>query len=361
MHGLHTNKIAALFPPPEFLSMPSAGIDISDTSIKYLDAQYTSKGLIPRVFDSVSLKEGVVVDGVVRDTDALSAALKELYAQNDRRFANVSLPEELVYLYTLEIPTVHGDKEIMQVIEFSLSEHAPIPAENAMYNYDIIRRRGEITEISVTVFPKDVVKGYLEAFQKSGFQVKVFELEARSLARSVTSTAVEGVSMIIDFGRTRTGITIALGQIPIFSTTVKIGGDAFTESIVKHHKVSDADADTIKLQQGIVECTPEALCQDLITTTQALVKEIQRHYRYWNTRKDEEGNNIAPIERIFLCGGAVGVKGLPEHVSDVLHVPVEIGNVWENMFSLDEHIPHVSRVDSWRYATAAGLLLRDVL
>ncbi len=361
MHGLHTNRIAALFPPPEFLSMPAAGIDISDTSIKYLDAQCTPEGLLPRIFDSVPLEEGVVVDGVVRDVEALATALNELRVNNDRRFANVSLPEELVYLYTLEVPTAHGDKEIMQMIEFSLSEHAPIPVENAIYNYDVIRKRGEITEISVTVFPKNAIEGYQQAFQKSGFQVKVFELEARSLSRSVTPTDADGVSMVIDFGRTRTGITIALGQIPIFSTTVKIGGDAFTESIVKYHKVNEDEADVIKLQQGIAECAPEALCQELITTTQALVKEIQRHYRYWNTRKDEEGNKIAPIERIFLCGGAVGVKGLPEHVSDVLQVPVQVGNVWTNMFSLDEHIPTVSRVDSWRYATVAGLLLRDVL
>jgi len=361
MQGLHTNRVAALFPPPEFLAMPSAGIDISDTSIKYVDATYTKAGLVPRVFDSLRLPRGIVEDGVVMDVSGLAHALRELKGKNERRFANVSLPEELVYLYTLEVPTAHRHKDILQMVEFSLSEHVPIPAGNAVFNYDIIRRRGSITDISVTVFPKDVVEGYKRAFEESGFQVKGFELEAQSVARSIIPVGSGGVSMVIDFGRTRTGITIALGQVPIFSTTVKIGGNALTEAIMKHYSVSEEEADEIKRLQGIAECDDESLRQTLMDTTTALIDEIRRHYRYWDTRRDEEGNRVAGIERIFLCGGAVGLKGLPEHVSGVLQVPVRVGNVWENMFSLDAHIPKVTRIISWQYATSTGLLLRDVI
>jgi len=361
MQGLHTNRVAALFPPPEFLAMPSAGIDISDTSIKYVDAKFTHAGLVPRVFDSVRIPKGIVVDGVVEDISGLSKALLKLRGNNDRRFVNVSLPEELVYLYTLEVPTAHKPKEILQMVEFSLSEHVPIPAGNSVFNYDVIRTRGEVTDISVTVFPKDVVEGYKKAFEESGFKVKGFELEAQSVARSIIPVESAGVSMVIDFGRTRTGITIALGQVPIFSTTVKIGGEALTQAIMQHYSVSEDEADEIKRHQGLVECEDEALCSTLMDTTTALIDEIRRHYRYWDSRRDEEGNRMAGIERIFLCGGAVGLKGLPEHVSGVLQVPVRVGNVWENMFSLDAHIPKVTRIISWQYATSTGLLLRDII
>lgn len=361
MQGLHTNRVAALFPPPEFLAMPSAGIDISDTSIKYLDAQYTRAGLVPRVFDTMRLPKGIVLDGVVEDVIGLAHALRELRGQNDRAFANVSLPEELVYLYTLEVPTAHSHGDILQMVEFSLSEHVPIPAGNAVFNYDVMRRHGDITEISVTVFPKDIVEGYKEAFEQSGFMVKDFELEAQSVARSIIPIDADGVSMIIDFGRTRTGITIALGQVPIFSTTVKVGGNALTEAIMKHHSVSEDEADILKRTEGLSECKDEVLRQTLMDTTTALIDEIRRHYRYWDTRRDEEGNRIAGIERIFLCGGAVGLKGLPEHVSSVLQVPVRVGSVWENMFDINAHIPKVNKTISWQYATAAGLLLRDVI
>ena len=355
------NKVAALFPPPEFLVMSAAGIDISDTSIKYLDASYSKAGLVPRVFDTRRLSHGIVVDGVVEDTSGLAQALRELRGTNNRHFANVSLPEELVYLYTLEVPTTHTQSEILQTVEFSLSEHAPIPADNAIFNYDVMRQRGNIVDISVTVFPKDVIEGYKAAFEESGFVVKGFELEAQSVARSVIPFKSKGVSMVIDFGRTRTGITIAFGQIPIFSTTVKVGGNALTQAIMEHYSISEDEADIIKRAQGITQSQEESLRVILMDTTTALIDEIRRHYRYWDTRRDEEGKRIAGIERIFLCGGAVGLRGLPEHVSSVLQVPVRLGNVWENMFDLDVHIPKVSRTISWQYATAAGLLLRDIM
>ncbi len=361
MQGLHTHKIAAFFPPPEFLSMPAAGVDISDTSIKYLDAAYTPAGLVPGMFDSVRLGKGIVENGVVQDVTGLSEALNELHEKHARTFVNASLPEELVYLYTLEVPTTHKDKDILQVIEFSLSEHAPILADNAVFNYDILRRRGPVTDISVTVFPRDIIDGYKEAFEQSGFRVKGFELEAQSIARSIVPVTSDGVSMIIDFGRTRTGITIALGQIPLFSTTVKVGGNALTEAIMKHYNVSEEEADDIKRQQGIAECEDSALQDILMETVTMLVKEIQRHYHYWDTRRDEEGNRIAGIKNIFLCGGAVGLKGLPEQVSSTLQVPVHVADVWGNMFSTDKHIPKIPRVISWQAATTAGLILRDVM
>ena len=363
MQGLHTNRIAALFPPPAFLSMPAAGVDISDTSIKYLDAKHSPAGLVPKTFDYVRLPAGVVVNGVVEDSTRLGQALFELRSRNERSFANVSLPEELAYLYTIEVPSAHSHKDIVQVVEFSLSEHAPIPPDNAVFNYDIIRQHGNITEVSVTVFPKDAIEAYQKAFKDSNFQIKAFELENQSIARAIVPDEVEGVSMIIDFGRTRTGITIALGQIPIFSTTVKVGGNTLTDAIIEHYGVSEEDADELKRTKGIGVSNEadDDLKETLMGTITSLVEEIRRHYRYWDTRRDEEGNRIAGIERIFLCGGALGLKGLPEHVSSVLQVPVQVGNVWGNMFDLNEHIPKISRPISWQAATSAGLLLRDVL
>lgn len=361
MHGLHTKALAALFPPPRFLAMPAAGIDISDSSIKYFEATLTRAGFIPKEIDVVRLPHDVVVNGEIQDRKQLAAALHTMHKRHSKHFANVALPEELVYLYTLEVPTAHRHKEIRQVIEFSLSEHVPIPVENAIFNYDIIRTNGSVTELSVAVFPKDIVDAYVAVFQKSGFHVKAFELEAHSVARAVVPHHNTGVSMIIDFGRTRTGITIAFGQIPVFSTTVKIGGDTFTDSIVKHLKVDEATADDLKWKEGIVYCKNEALRTELTQSINALVKEVQRHYRYWNTRRDEDGNTIAPIEHVYLCGGALALRGLREHVADMLHAPVHEADIWGNMLDLDAYVPSIPKERSWGYATAVGLFLRDIL
>ena len=357
MYKLHMSSIAAGFPPPKLLSMPAAGIDVSDTSIKYLDAEYSSGGLIPRTFDSVRLEKGIVVDGVVKQREALAKALGELRGKHKRHFVNASLPEELAYLYTFEIPNEGGYDGMLQAVEFSLGEHVPIAIEDAVFNFDVLSEREDTSDVSVVVFPREVIEGYKEAFEKGGFSVKRLELEAHSVARAIIPQDDEGVSMIIDFGRTRTGITITQGQIPIFSTTVKVGGAALTEAIMEKRNVNEEEADVIKRTQGIVACEDKELCAILIKSTDTLIDEIRRHHRFWDTRRDEAGNRIAAINRIYLCGGAVGLKGLPEHVARVLQVPVRVGDVWQNLFSFEHHIPRIGRIFSWQYATAAGLLL----
>jgi len=343
--------------------MPAGGIDISDTAIKYCELTTTAAGHVPTVLTTLPLSDGVIVEGAIQDGDALTQALREVRKKAHTPFANVALPEELVYLYTLEIPIEHSRTDILQVIEFSLSEHAPIPVEQAMFDYDTVRVRGNVREISVSVFPRDVVDGYFQACTRAGFVVKALELEANAVARSVIPVAYDNVAMVIDMGRTRTGITIAYNHVPLFTTTIRIGGEVFSDAIRKHIDInmSDEEINRIKWEEGMEHCTHKGLCTDLQNTADALTKDLLRHFRYWNTRRGHDGVIIAPISEVYLCGGAVALRSFPEQVSDALRVPVKTGNVWCNTFSFDDYIPHIPKRFSLGYATAIGLVLRDLL
>ncbi len=359
MSGTNVYTFAALFPPPKFLAMPAAGLDISDTSIKYMTADFTKAGFIPKVIDTMRLEAGIVSGGVVKDAHALAQALATLREKHHGGFVHVALPEELVYIFTLEVPKNSKREHILQTIEFALGEHVPIAAEDAVFDYERIGVRGDTMEISVTVFPDNVVEGYYTATVDAGFAVKSFELEAQSVARSVIPRGTEGVSMIIDFGRTRTGITIAEGSVPIFSTTIKVGGDAVTNAIKEHMGVSDEKADEMKRTSGLLVTDNAALQKKLLGIVTTLTDEVRRHYRFWETRSKDERSGVHRIERVFLCGGAVSLRGLVEHVASQLQVPVAVSDVWQNMFDTEQYIPTIPRTISWQYATVAGLALRD--
>ena len=288
------------FPPPGFLTMPAAAIDISDTSIKYLDTEYTNAGCTPRKFDNLDLPEGIVVGGVVQDTTMLAEYLRPLRETHGREFALVALPEELAYLYTVYVPKT-DEVDLKEVIEFSLAENVPISAEDAVFDYDIIHKPSGGAEVSVTVYERAVVNGYVEALERAGFTVRLCELEARSVVRSVVPRDNAGMSMIIDLGRTRTGITIARGGTPLFSTTVHIGGQALTDAIKELKSIDDAEADAIKREVGLGS-DDEELNKILMASVGKLVSEIDRHYQFWNSKRGEGGEHIDPVSNIYLCG-----------------------------------------------------------
>ncbi len=357
--GIKLRQVVGAFPPPGFLSMPAAAIDISDTSIKYMDTEYTSAGSIPRRFDSVVLPEGIVSGGVVQDVVALASFLKPLQEKHKRAFAFVALPEELAYLYTVNISKTEGSS-IKDAVEFSLADNVPIDIQDAVFDFDVIDENSGGTEVSVTAFERTVVEGYVAALERAGFTVRLCELEARSVVRSVIPWRDQSVSMVIDFGRTRTGITIANGQTPIFTTTVHVGGNSITEAIMRYKSISEEEADILKREEGITDNVDEKLRSILTDAVGKLVKEIERHYQFWDSKRDEHGERIDRIDNIYLCGGAASLLGLPEYIAKQLHIPVHSANVWQNMFDLNTYIPPVSRELSWQYATAAGLLLTDI-
>ena len=357
-----TSRFLDAFPPPKFFTMSAAAIDISDSLIKYLDAQFTGAGYVPYTFDRVELEPGVVVDGIVKDHERLARSLKRLRTLYGRSFVYAALPEELAYLFTLVLPSDLSASAIRQAVEFSLGDHVPIPADELVFNFEQRLPYADSKEVHVSVvaFPISVVEGYEQALSKAGFIVRGLELEAQAVARAVVPRNTEGTSMVIDFGRNRTGITITNGAMPVFSTTVAVGGSAITETIMQHTNMSEEEADDFKRTRGITFCENEELKQALLQDIAALVKELKRHYQFWEGREEEGAYHHTKLERLYLCGGAVGLHGLPEHVEQLLQVPVTLGNVWQHMFDFDKHIPAVSNIESWQYATAAGLLMHDL-
>ena len=350
----------ALFPPPKILERAIAAIDISDTSIKYMDITYEYAGCVPNSLKTVRIPEGVVVSGVVKKPDELTKYLRTLKNEVKTKYVLASLPEELGYLFEITIPKDGKKTNIKAAIEFALPDRVPVTLEEAIFDYDIVSENAHEFQVSVTVYQKTIVEGYRNALENAGFVVEALEMEAQSVARSVVKKGTEGISMVIDFGRTRTGITITNGQTPIFTTTVHVGGQAITKNIQDFYNITEEEANKLKREKGLSRCDESELHAQMMETIKELVKEIQRHHNFWSSRRNEYGEKINRVERVLLCGGAAGLRGLPEYISGVLRMPVYVVNIWQNLFSVDEYIPKVSRTLSWQQATVVGLILRNI-
>jgi Tfp pilus assembly PilM family ATPase len=64
---------------------------------------------------------------------------------------------------------------------------------------------------------------------------------------------------------------------------------------------------------------------------------------------------------VILCGGSSNLKGFPEYITETLGIPAVRGNVWENVFSLEDTVPPIDRQHSFGYAAAIGLALRKTI
>ncbi|MFZ2555667.1 MAG: pilus assembly protein PilM [Minisyncoccia bacterium] len=356
-----SRTLARWFPVPKLLAPPAAGVDITDASVKWLSFKEGTKGLRISSCGNQPIPQHLVERGAVRDAQGLSDVLKDVKKKSGLSFAHAALPEEDAYVFNMTVPLRSSRTQIMNMIEFELEARVPIPPNQAVYDYDtVLMREGENEEIAVSVFPRDLAEGYTEAFSRAGIELLSLEIEARSIARAI-SKKEHTTAMLVDCGHARTGVAILKQGIPIFTSTIDIGGQHLSKAIIDTLGISEEDARVFKNEHGLVLDDPskKAAFDALEKVAASLAEEIGRHYRFWDTRRDEKGVRAMPVEEVFLLGGSANLRGFSEYIAGKVHAPAERPNVWQNAFSFDDYIPAIDQRTSLQYATAIGLALRS--
>lgn len=361
-----TSRVLSLVPVPAYLTTPAAGIDVSDHSVKFITfSKNRIRGRRLSGFGSVKIPKGVVVDGKVVDTKKLIEILSLLREQYKLHFVRASLPEEQGYIFPTYVPSGISNKEVRDVLEFKLAENVPLTAAEAVFDFDSVRgvpSLGGQRLVSVSAYPQVGAQEYVDLISTAGLEPLSLEIEAQAIARAIVPNTFMGTCMVVDIGKTRSGISVVRGQAVRFTATVDIGGDLISDAILAAlPDTSEEEMIRIKNEEGLRFDTNETIHAGFDTFAKKVAAELDRYIVYWQTHQDSKDSDTGrvPVERVFLSGGNANIKGLAEYLSNTLRVPVEVGNVWVNAFSLDGYVPDMSFNDSLGYASAVGLALHE--
>jgi len=353
-----------LFPTPRYLAMSVAGLDISDQSVKFIKLSLRGEKLMIESYGEKPVPLGAIESGLVRDSEALARVLFELKEEYHLTQIVASMPEEEAYIARLTLPA-RRESELREAVELQLEEYVPLPPGEAIFDYEVIEppptENGKY-ELVVSALPRRIVTNYTEVFKKTGLQAVAFEVEAHAIARSVMPVGEDRLTMIVDFGKTRTSFFIASGWSVVFTATAKsIGGEDITVAIQKSLNLSRAKAEELKVEQGLLGThSNRELFFAIIPIISVLRDEITKHQSYWETHRDDHGRLGRRIEEVIICGGQATLPGLVDHLNMSLDVPVVIGNPWQNLFSFEKYIPPINLNQALRYTTAIGLSLRTL-
>ncbi len=362
---MSSRALSRLFSVPRSLLAPAAGLDISDASIKWLELTARGSGYEVASYGSLPLEKGVVENGVIENPDALADALAEVGKRlTGRRAVHAALPEEGAYVFSLRVPEGSSRAQILSMIEFELEGRVPIPPTQALYDFDfVLDRAGQATaEVAVVVFVRDMAERYADVCAHAGLDLHSLEIEARSIGRAVCGAGEDKTQLLVDFGRDRTGFAVVERGVPIFTTTVAMGGRMLTDALVKKYNYTEEQVLHFKNEQGLVpEKGVEEGTESALALASSLAEEVLQHYHFWNSRRDEHGERASPLSGVLLVGGSANLRGLPDHIASRVQAEVSVPNVWRNVCSFDEYIPPMERHASLQYGTAIGLALRSYM
>ncbi len=354
MKNIYNNHLSA----PKYLMMSSYALDISDQSIRYGKLVPSRNGFQIVHATEVFLSGGVVVSGKIEDDRALVKALTEIRIKEKMLFVRISLPEEQMYLFNLVLP-IMPYKDIRETILLQIEEHVPLLASDIVFDFDLVRESETHITVQVSASSAILIESYLSVFEQAGLVPLSFEIEAQSIARAVIPADYKGTAMIVDFGQTRTGISIADAGRVLFTSTFSIGGRDLSEMIAKNFNVSISEAEKMKMIYSQGNSIDSEIFPIILNGISVLRDELNKHYSYWHTHEAEDGKLRPKIEKIILCGGNANLSGVAEYFEASLHLPVEHADVWVNILDIKNEIPQVAFRDSLSYATVLGLSLLD--
>lgn len=361
------SALSRVLPPPAYITMPCVGLDISDNSLKYVGFEPNLRKGVPRKlteWGDIDIPSGVVERGSVLDPQKLVAVLKEFKEKTKADFVRVSLPEERAYLFETEVKKNMPLNEVRGLLEFRLEENVPIPSREVFFDYSIlpVAPGSKTATISVVAYAKETIQTYFDSCVAADLRPVTFEVEAQAMARSMVPNDIAGAVMIVDFGKTRTGVGIVYNGVLLYTSTIDIGGEQLSQVLRKTlgESLAESELTNIKNTQGLLRGVESSDVSDSLISTVSVIKDdLATRMQYWHMRN---GNNSSRrINSVILCGGSANLKGFPEYLTETLGVPAFRGNVWENAFSLDGTIPPIDLRHSYGYAVAIGLALKNIV
>ncbi len=363
MYNIDTMKISDFFPVPSYLRMPAIGLDISDKSLKYIEFRRKGKTIELLKYDRKAIPKDIIESGLIKKTEEFIQILKNFRKEIKNYRLIAALPEEKVFIGRVELPLMKNE-EIRDSLALQIEEHIPLKADEAIFDYEIDEtssKKENHLDVFFTATPIAVAKSYRDTLTEAGFYPVAFETEPHALTRALIKPEEKNTQMILDFGKTRTSFIIATGQKVELSWTIKVAGEAIDAEISKIFSIGAEEAGRLKNRIGLSRKKEnEKIFNAVMPIVSAIKNEAYKHMSFWKTHIISRNNADGEIKKIILCGGDSNLTGLSEYLSDILNLPVELGNPWINIAFPEDYIPEIEFKESLMYSTAIGLALRKI-
>lgn len=348
--------------------MKSVGIDIGSSSIKIVEVQSTSKGVLVSQFIEHGLN---IVPGSDQELDIIEF-LRNFTSQYDptqTRFV-VALRQDRVAIRNKFFP--FNDRiKISKSLAFELEEDLPFSSDNAIFDAKIIRTVGGGAEVLACAAPKNHVRDTLQRAQDSGMDPFIISTEGTALANaferwnepppattappiSMNDNEVHtsrNLSLVINIGHVRTLVLAFERGSLIGVRSIPWGGKNVTEAIALKYEIPFLEALKEMQTKAFILTNKQGATFDQVTFSDTIAKSVREMARDLQMSILELKSEFnAQIETIGMTGGVSQIQNLGPFLTQILEAPV-------NRTSTLDLVPNVLFERSAATGAKAGVAL----
>lgn len=336
------------------------GLDIGSKTIKLCEAFTARKsGYSLNKFGMIDIPNGAIEDGVIKDPDTVSQAIRALFKAQKVKERNVavSIGGYSVIVKKIMVQTM-TDAELQETIQFEAEQYIPFDINDVNLDFQIL---GESTisanrlDVVLVAAKKELVDEYVNLIELSGLRPCIIDIDAFALQNiyEVNYDTMDDVVALIDIGAGKTSLNIVRNSMSLFMRDVSLGCNQINHIISDKLSCSLEDAESIKITRNSERLNPDEIATIVSSVIGDWCLEIRRAIDFfYSTYPDDQ------ITKILLSGGGANISEFRHKLASETSAAVEIINPFIK-FSIDKRIdPSFLEKSSPQAAICMGLAIR---
>jgi len=302
------------------------GLDIGSSAVKAVELKQSGKGFKVVAFAIEPVPPDSIVDGAIIDGTAVADAIRRLFENKAFKTKEVaaSLSGNAVIVKKISLPMM-TESELAESIYWEAEQYIPFDIQDVNLDYQILNAGsagdGGTMDVLLVAAKKEKIADYTGVISQAGRVPVVVDVDAFALQNAFEinyGLEPEQVVVLLNAGASAININILSGDQSLFTRDISVGGNAYTEAVQKELNLPFEQAEQAKRGEVVEGVNPDDVKPVLQAMTDQVLLEIQKTFDFYKASATSDR-----IDRIVLSGGACGVEGFSEALSERFGSAVE--------------------------------------
>ncbi|MEP0846511.1 MAG: type IV pilus assembly protein PilM [Phycisphaerae bacterium] len=296
------------------------GIEIGQCALKAVKLRVGVEGKVELVAFDVIPHAKILSQPDAEPEELMRAALEKFASRNDwqgDKFV-IGVPGHQTFARFCKLPPV-DEKKIPDIVRFEASQQIPFNMDDVVWDYQVFRAP-DMPDVEVGIFAmrKELIRKHLDRLAAFGITPMMIQTIPTALYNFARYEGLGGdkdgaATVIVDVGTQHTDLVI-VEKHSAWTRNIPLGGNHFTEALVKAFKLSFAKAEALKCTAATSKYARQVF-QAMRPVFADLVAEIQRSLGFYaQTHREVELSNV------IACGNAFRLPGLQKYLENNITV-----------------------------------------
>jgi type IV pilus assembly protein PilM len=307
------------------------GLDIGSRTLKLAEIIDTKAGSALKNFSTIDIEPGLIEEGAVRDPEAVSGYISELFKSVKIKDKNVaiSIGGYSVIVKKINVQTMTED-ELHDTIHFEAEQYIPFDISEVNLDFQILgesEHNPNQMNVLLVAAKKEMISEYINLMKMAKLSPRIIDVDAFALQNIFKfnySLEDENIALI-DIGASKTSLNILKDNVSEFMRDVSLGCEQINDRIASTVGCTIEETESIKRGEESDLISSEDLKEIVSSVVTDWCIEIKRALDFFYSTYPEE-----QISRIVLSGGGANIKKFLELLAAETSAEVEVINPFQN-------------------------------